>query len=64
MDNLEYKGTKGTRFKLIAASIVVVTATFFSSEISADQWLDYLVRSLGIYASSEAAAKAASAYGN
>jgi hypothetical protein len=61
MNNLEYKGFKSTRMALTLLGIFLATAELSMGNVTGSEWLDALKWLLGIYASSEAAAKGAEA---
>ena len=68
MQTLDYKGIKSTRFLLIAACMVgvtagwVVNAVYGIGDVTALIWVDVLKWGAGLYMASEIGAKGASAY--
>lgn len=62
MDNLTYKGFKGTR--LVSLAIINIMAVLFlwNLKITSGDWVELVKWSFLIYAGSEVGAKAASSY--
>lgn len=61
-DRLANRGWKGTRILSGTVLCAMVTAGYIWGDVSADQWLNFLMWGFGTYAASEVGAKGAEAY--
>lgn len=59
---LNYKGLKSTRVQILGILTLMVTGGYFFADVTAAQWIDFLMWSYGLYAASEVGSKGASAY--
>lgn len=62
MQQLDYKGWRGTRLQLLVCLVLMVTAGYIWGDVTAQQWVDFLLYTAGTYGITEVGAKGAAAY--
>ncbi len=61
MNNLDYKGWKSTRLRLVIACIIMATIAVWFGKVTGAEWLSFLQWAIGLYSLSEVGAKGAAA---
>lgn len=62
MQNLTYKGWRGTRLQFAVILVLLATAGYVWGDVKAAVWVDFLAYIFGAYGATEVGAKGATAY--